>query len=203
MIKKYLFASIIIAYSLFSNSYADEQQTVNIVIQEGSNKELSDSEFDAVYDQFDSTDIVIWSGMDYKKIDVKVLPRKSRLEFLAKGLLKLENSVINGSSIGANILSKYYFYNNEFRKALYYAEKGAELGSYRCMEVLRHCYANGKGVVQDYDEAVKWTILSKTLGSEDSKEILEGCEETISYKNGLKLAREWMKEHKSVFIGND
>lgn len=48
----------------------------------------------------------------------------------------------------------------------------AEQGDYKAQSALGECYNIGKGVEQNYTEAIKWYRLAAEQGEEDAKEAL-------------------------------
>lgn len=103
-------------------------------------------------------------------------------------------------------LAYYYREKNDSPKALYWAFLGAEKGSGFCMSFLRWSYSHGEGVVQDYEEAIKWTYLAAAKGIDEDKKLLNELKKSNMgvvnslIEDGRIHANEWMKKHPDAFF---
>ena len=120
----------------------------------------------------DYSDPVIWGAMGYpENYHHKDGVVKNRDDLIKKGLRIAEEKAEEGSELAVELLAGYYFENNEFQKAFFWAKKGTEFGSGDCMYILGYCYSKGNAVVKDLDEMAKWLILAKSAGHEYSTKL--------------------------------
>ncbi len=113
--------------------------------------------------------------------------------------------------------ARYHFFETKcYRKAMYYAMTGANLGSSDCMLLLRKAYGSGLGVVQDTVECVKWLFLASALGNEEARAEVKKLEclhiklipvdykavqsSMITWEEARKNAKKWMDEHPELFF---
>ena len=69
-----------------------------------------------------------------------------------------------------------YYEKKDFKKAVEWYRKAAEMGDASAQLNLGFCYDNGEGVEQDKKEAVKWYRKAAENGDEDAKKALERLE---------------------------
>lgn len=166
------------------------------------------------YDEF-----FIWLGSDnyntkdILKFDINCIDENDKIRFLEIGLKTLEN-VGEDNMFYCHILSDYYYHKKTFKKSLYWAFKGAELGSGECMKILNVSYAFGHGIINDVAESIKWLYLSSAAGNEEAIKHVDQMEKT-SYKlekdhfgiqywlEGKRRANEWMLAHEHLFISKE
>lgn len=136
-----------------------------------------------------------------------------------------ESATVLGCNESCLHLAKHYYFDEKcYRKAMYWALKGAENGSSECMLLLRVAYGNGFGVIQDTEECLKWLVLAAAIGNEEAqKEVgtLErpnyelisllpdaDCrslikEHELQWKEVRKRAKAWVDSHPSLFLSKD
>lgn len=142
--------------------------------------------------------------------DVSTLTKEEKEAIIEFGLLVIS---INSESKqyakwNPTILANYHYQKKDYKKAMYWAFKGAENGSPECMQFLSNAYRSGDGLVQDVVEGIKWTYLAAAAGD-------SWCRQWVK-KNGIsglineymapilreaqKRASQWMNEHPEVFV---
>lgn len=179
-------------------------------------------------------DFVIWAGLNFpKELDLAeyksedqefaefgfipvdslnfsgIYANKSK-QLIEKGLEYLHPRAEKGNRYYQAILAGYYFYFDDTRKGLFWAEKSAEQGETGAMKILGDAYTNGIGVVQDDIEGLKWYVIASTLGNLAAQgELLawghsmqNSTEKKLIWKQAHDTAKEWMNCHRSVFISN-
>lgn len=106
----------------------------------------------------------------------------------------------------SELLSSYYDYRKDYKIALFWAHEGARLGNEECMGYLAYAYMRGIGVVQDDNEAIKWSYLAAALGQKKFIEFIKVIEkhsvshaEKCRLQKGKHQALEWMQEHPKAF----
>jgi TPR repeat protein len=114
-------------------------------------------------------------------------------------------------------LAHYNYYKTKYyRKAMHWALNGANLGSTKCMLLLRKAYGEGLGVVQDTNECLKWLFLAAALGDTEAQANIKKLEalhftllqiEPELTKNSIQrcdeaklLAKQWMINHSDLFF---
>lgn len=147
---------------------------------------------------------------------------KDRLETIA---LIEENAILLGCAESFFYLAEHYYFEEKcYRKAMYWAFKGAEKGSSECMLLLRKAYGAGFGVVQDTEECLKWLMIAAAIGNEEAQNEVRTLEfpnyETLSllpdadarsiikdhevrWKEVKKRAKGWMDTHQNLFLSRD
>lgn len=170
-------------------------------------KETSSIKLETCYDD------ILWIGLDLPdEFDQRNLKDTEKEIALSKGLEICEKQAKQGSGIHQAALAKYYYtsvINPNIKRALYWAKKSAEQGfADGGMTVLHNAYLEGKGVVQDPEEGLKWCFLAAAMGDEWSKEKVHGLIRDALTNEFLKAwvdegrcrANQWMKEHENVFF---
>lgn len=145
--------------------------------------------------------------------DVSLLSMDERNLAIEAGLFFLSMNVDNKEQAKLNTmaLANYYLEKKDYKKAMYWAFKGAENGCPQCMMILSNAYRSGVGLVQDFIEGVKWIYLGAAVGE---KSCLNWLNENISTGmtnsyiapvliEGQKRASQWMSEHPEIFISLD
>jgi TPR repeat protein len=146
-------------------------------------------------------------------------------ENLERIALMEENAlVLDDEECCFHLAEHYYFDDKCYRKAMYWAFKGAEKGSAKCMLLLREAYGAGFGVVQNTEECLKWLVLAAAIGNEeaqkevsilerpnyktlsllpdaDARSIIKDHE--VQWKEVKKRAKAWMDSHQSLFLSKD
>lgn len=158
-------------------------------------------------------DIVISIGlekMNEPRRDVSTLTRLERRIALHSGLeiLAAQSESEEWTALSSEVLAEYFFEKKEYKKAVYWMLKGAENGSSPCMGLLSFCYKTGVGVVQDFEEGVKWTYLAAATGDSSSLDWLDKHGKEILrddyFASLLKICKEradqWVKDHPNGFI---
>lgn len=105
-------------------------------------------------------------------------------------------------------LSVYYINKKDYRKAIKSAFCGVEKGSNVCAEGLYICYMTGRGVVQDYEEAIKWKYVAAALGNERCQSlIMEDMKNSVNNRilaqrleEGRLRAKNWEFKHPDLFF---
>lgn len=119
-------------------------------------------------------------------------------------------------------LAKHYYFKDKcYRKAMFWALKGAENGSSECMLLLRVAYGHGLGVIQDTEECLKWLVLAATIGNEEAQKEVKNLESQnykiishlpdaefrslireheLQWKEVRKMAKAWADAHQSLFF---
>jgi TPR repeat protein len=157
-----------------------------------------------------ANDLIMWIGADstdtVENFKSKKRTKSESEKYLKDGLSEVTRTALDitdseKSAISCYLLSKYYYEDN-IKKSLYWAEKGALLGEGDCMLILCHAYYTSNGVVEDVVEAYKWFILAAAMGNSDVKAIVQSSEFKTStpYEQGHKRAIEWMQQHKKTFF---
>lgn len=177
-------------------------------------------------------DFVIWASLDFpQELDLskyesaeeielgfKCIPVgvtitdvyfKESKKLEEKGLKYLQQRAENGQRYYQTILAGYYFYFDDTRKGLFWAERSAEQGETGGMKILGDAYTNGIGVIQDDVEGLKWYIIASTLGNLATQGNLlamgpahESAEKQLLWQQAHRAAKEWMNAHRAIFIGN-
>ena len=106
-----------------------------------------------------------------------------------KALSLLEKSANNGyipayETLGD--LDRAQLYDPE--KAVYWYQKGADLGSARAQALLGHCYEEGMGVQQNYKTAFFWYQKSAEQGSDEGMMCFARC-----YDKGIGVTTDYEK----------
>lgn len=158
-------------------------------------------------------DHILWAGCNYQTpFDPGLIKdEEAKKNVINKGLQCLESTAKNGNQITQRILSCYYYYDaKDFKKGLYWAIQCAEHGAGEGMLVLYYAYANGEGVLKNYEESCKWLFLAAATGNELGVSTLEKCKKEINgfesmdwVMQGQKKAQEWVKEHPKAFFNPD
>jgi hypothetical protein len=154
-----------------------------------------------------------WADSKECGYNASSLSDEDRALFTARGLSIIEaNADIKCyEQLNPIILSSYYRDKEDYKKAMYWAFRGAEKGSSSCMLILANTYKSGNGLVQDVSEAIKWTYLGAAAGDAGCKQWIENngisglSNQYVApfLIEGQKRANQWMKEHPDVFISAD
>lgn len=98
----------------------------------------------------------------------------------------------NNNANALNLLGNCYFYGNgvkqDYKKAVEWYQKAADLGYAVAMRNLGNCYYNGNGVKQDYKKAVEWWQKAADLGDAAAMANLGNC-----YYDGNGVKRNYKK----------
>ncbi|MGL4540353.1 MAG: tetratricopeptide repeat protein [Candidatus Rhabdochlamydia sp.] len=145
--------------------------------------------------------------VDAMKTFSETTPNKEHEE---KGFKYVKKKAKRGHRYYQTILAGYYFYFDNIRKGLYWAEKSAEAGETGSMNILGEAYTHGCGVIQDDIEGLKWYLIASSLGDRAAHEELlarsslfqESTENRKELKQAQERAKEWMLQHKKIFIYN-
>jgi len=151
--------------------------------------------------------------------------RKLNEDQLDRIALMEENALVLDNKESCFHLAEHYYFDDKcYRKAMYWAFKGAEKGSAECMLLLRKAYGAGFGVVQDTEECLKWLVLAAAIGNEEAQKEVSILErpnyQTLSllpdadarsiikdnevlWKEVRKRAKAWMDSHQSLFLSKD
>lgn len=152
-----------------------------------------------------------WFDAKNKGYDVSTLSKEEKEDAIKKGLLILEGDT-ELKKVSYTILAHYFLYKKDLKKGMYWAFKGAENGSEKCMLLLSGAYLSGEGLVQDCAEGIKWTYLSAAAGEEKCKQWIKEFGGASGMANphlapllieGKKRAIEWMNKHPELFISAD
>jgi hypothetical protein len=156
------------------------------------------------------TETITWIGLgcpeDYDKDGVD---EKAKNEALRKGLQLTEAKAREGCSVCQEQLAFHHFYETkDYQKSLYWAFKAAKQGSGETMGLLFKSYGTGTGVVTDYNEALKWIILSAARGEEKARKVLDEYirlfgEDSKWILRGREMANEWIKQNPKAFFSPD
>lgn len=116
-------------------------------------------------------------------------------------------------------LAHYHFEESKcYRKAMYWALKGAQNGSSDCMLMLRKAYGHGVGVIAETEESLKWLLLAAAIGNKqanddiarlqtvqltlltvpNSEEVFKESRER--WEEAGVRARNWVECHPKIFI---
>lgn len=168
------------------------------------------------FDNIDKLDkiesCILWAGAGYpdlKEFEPDLIKDNPRRVAIGKGLEIFEEEAKEGSCAHQECLSCFYFIEKEYKKALYWANSSAKLGSSKGMAILAMAYWEGEGVVQDYDESFKWLFLASAAGDEVSIKRLErvkkieGFESNEWVQTGKKKAQEWARDNPKAFFSPD
>lgn len=157
-------------------------------------------------------DFILWAGHDFhSEFDPNLIKdEKLKKSALKDGLKIVGERAKEGDRFNQECLAVYYFIEHDYRKSLYWALKSAEQGSSAGMEILACAYANGKGVLEDSEESIKWFILGEAVGGEQAKRFLVRIRteykdfDTWDFvKQGKLKAKEWMEKHPEAFFSPD
>ena len=160
-------------------------------------------------------DAILWVGSEMPdNFNRKHLTTQQEEDALELGLLICECRAEDEIVIFQEMLSSYYFTskkNKNYKKAMYWAREAVEDGSSFCMNILRAAYCGGSGVVQDYEEGLKWGYLASSLGDEESKQLMEDFDEGFSndtkygviLRNAQNRAKAWQKNHEHLFFNKN
>ncbi len=146
--------------------------------------------------------------------DISRLTSDEKVLLIEEGIQYLQEQTDQKEPVktSSTILAHYYFSEKDYKKAMYWAFKGAESGSASCMYLLGRAHISGdEGVVQDFEEALKWIYLASALGDKSCKHwIDEGVHFLFKDNNFKKTVLEaqkrssmWMKEHSDFFASLD
>ena len=169
--------------------------------------DLADQNDVVVYPEIKTCEeILLWCGSGCPEKD-NFNPEKISSEDKQKFILNALDSYKERTDVFAlETLKGYYYEKGDMPRSLYWAQEGAERGSGTCMGFLAFCYVEGKGVIQDYVEAVKWTYLAAAKEEETAKEALKALNKDLNQEDkkiieqGKKKALEWMEKHLQVFL---
>lgn len=154
-------------------------------------------------------DFVIWVGAGRPEPFNKDSMRESQKQnFETIGLKEMEEAAsieevtsIENSYIQSTLANYHFNHSKCFRKAIYWATQSANVGNLEGMYVLEQAFLQGKGVLQDNTEAVKWSIVMSVLGKETAHkmvgEIRARCPNI--YKDASHRASIWIKAHPELF----
>jgi len=98
------------------------------------------------------------------------------------------------------LLSQYYFENQEYRKAIYWARKASDFGDLSAIVVLKRCYFNGLGVIKNIEEGLKWFIIQISLqgDAEGNNLVKKMLDSNPAIKKVIDNANTWLKEHEEL-----
>lgn len=154
-----------------------------------------------------SSERLMWLGSNLDlEFTLQGLTREDRYDYLQIGKRVVEEDSNPSANYFIGDLASYYFDKWDYKKALYYALKGAEKGSISCMRLLTTAYDEGKGVIRDQVESLKWIYLASAIGSPQAKDTVANLEKlnSESSKNMVRDARDraiaWMNAHPEAFI---
>lgn len=151
-----------------------------------------------------------WDNAVDFEYDISNLTEEEKNSAIEKGLENLAYNVSKEElkDLNTTVLTGYFYIKKDFKKSMYWAFKGVEIGSSYCMRILSNAYRSGEGVVQNLEEGVKWVYLGAAAGD-------EWCQKWVK-KNGItgltneymapilkearKRANQWMNEHPELFI---
>jgi TPR repeat protein len=156
-----------------------------------------------------------WEDAAKYNYEVSILTQEQKKQYIEYGLKLVEYTIDDVSLKDSHVflielLVNYYLSINERKKALFWAFEGAEKGSSHCMFVLADAYKNGKGVIQDLEEGIKWIFLAAAAGDEAcSRWVQENGHKYLTnesvapiIKESKKRANMWMKDHPEIFISS-
>jgi TPR repeat protein len=147
-------------------------------------------------------------------------------EYLSESTALIEeNALVLGCDESCFHLAKHYYFDEKcYRKAMYWAFKGAEQGSSECMLLLRKAYGAGCGVVQDTEECLKWLVIAAAIGNEEAQQEVRTLERLnytllstlpdadarasireheLKWKEVRKRAKAWVDAHQNLFNSQD
>ncbi len=156
-------------------------------------------------------DFVIWAGAGFPKewFSGHLNQQKILEKYETNGFNYVKIMAEKGNPYYQTILSGYYFYSDDTKKGLYWAEKAAESGESGSMLLLGDAYTEGIGVVQDDIEGIKWYYIASNLGNPAAKGrmLALGVLQPNIYQECVKQAnceaKLWMNDHKKLFISNE
>lgn len=176
----------------------------DFVIWAGSDfpKELDLSEYESEDQEFAEFGCIPLDSLNFSGIYAK----KSK-QLIEKGLEIIRPKAEKGHCYYQTILAGYYFYFDDTKKGLFWAEKAAEQGETGAMKILGDAYTNGIGVVQDDIEGLKWYMIASSLGNLATQGNLlamgpakESPEKQLMWQQAHESAKKWMNCHRSIFI---
>lgn len=149
---------------------------------------------------------------DGKKCDynISILTKEEKDRAIESGITILSEVALSEEAdiICSETLAGYFYAKQEYKKAIYWALHGAENGSSLCMVLLADAYRTGIGVVQSFEESLKWTYLGSAMGDKScQKWVKEYGVTSITneyldpiVKEAKLRANKWMLNHRDIFI---
>lgn len=194
-----------------SNNISHNDNVVLKKTPEVSYKETPETRYASLMKTWEGYVLLVgWDGAKDCDYDTSTLSKEDKELCIIIGLSIIESNaeLDEYKKLNPTILSNYYNYKKEFKKAMYWAFKGAENGSPDCMLLLSNAYRSGNGLVQDVAEGVKWTYLGAAAGDAWCKQWIKdnGISGLMNeymapiILEGQKRANQWMREHSEVFI---
>jgi hypothetical protein len=102
------------------------------------------------------------------------------------------------------ILVSYYEAKGVCERGLYWTFAAAEVGCPEAMLWLCENYSQGKGVIQDTAESIKWRILAAARGDLNSQKEIRKVRHIVQnepvFLEAQKRAIDWQQKHLSVFM---
>lgn len=158
--------------------------------------------------------LIGWKVSDKVGYDLSVLSEKEKQQLIETGIKVLINDADRAVCAKTNcaVLTNYYYAKNDFKKAIYWAFKGAENGSCSCMHVLSLAYMCGEqGVVQNFEEGLKWAYLGAACGDRACQSLVDTSANNCFSKEeqrdlilaSQRKANDWMQEHTKLFASRD
>lgn len=155
--------------------------------------------------------LVGWTEAKENGYDTSSLSNEEKAFFTDKGLsiIAKDADLKDFEKACPAVLSSYYYNDKkDYKKAMYWAFRGAEKGSPECMSILTKAYSSGNGMVQDFAEAIKWKYLGAAVGGVECKQWVKEngtsgiTNEYVShfFLEGQKRANQWTLNHPEIFI---
>ncbi|MCM8526468.1 MAG: hypothetical protein NE327_08135, partial [Lentisphaeraceae bacterium] len=95
--------------------------------------------------------------------------REEKAKIMKEQMLKLEAEAEKGNRAAILEVGNNYFYGRagvevDYKKAIYWYQKGADLNSRQCQFNLAGCYVRGTGVKQDTEKALELYMVAADFG---------------------------------------
>ncbi|MGL4347943.1 MAG: hypothetical protein ACRCSV_00590 [Chlamydiales bacterium] len=176
--------------------------------------ELIQSRIDSLLKTYEGSLLYVgWDNGEKCDYDISVLTKGERARAIESGIAILSEIALSEETdlICSETLAGYFYEKQEYKKAIYWAFYGAENGSAVCMTLLSDSHIRGIGVVQNFEEGLKWTYLAAAKGDKISQKWVKKYgikavtdKDLAPILNDAKLrANKWMLDHSDIFISID
>lgn len=151
--------------------------------------------------------LLIWFALKGKDFDPDDYSHSEKEDLIKEVCQSTEGDARRTRLFSCGI-SDYFFKNQDYRRAFYWAEKGAELGCECCCNRIRFFYAKGYGCVKDVERAVIFAFIGASLGDEVCVKLIKLTEEQTdpqilqNIENARRKAVEWVEEHRDTFYAS-